>query len=60
LAKIESAVAVQTKGLAVALELRTKASVFCTGSLTLRKVPRRMACWVMRLNQISTWFSQEA
>jgi len=26
----------------------------------LRNVPRRIACWVMRLNQISTWFNHEA
>ena len=26
----------------------------------VRNVPRRMASWVMRLNQLSTWLSHEA
>jgi hypothetical protein len=29
-------------------------------SLTLEKLPRRMARWVMIPNQRSTWLSQEA
>ena len=35
-------------------------SILATRSWTLRKVPRRMARWVMMLNQISTWLSQDA
>lgn len=38
--------------------MRTKESIFWMRSCTLVKVPRRMARWVMRPNQRSTWLSR--
>ena len=52
--------AVQANGAALAFQWSTKRSIRRTNSFTLGKEPRRMARWVMMLNQISTWLSQEA
>jgi hypothetical protein len=37
-----------------------KCSILAINSLTLEKLPRRIARWVMIPNQRSTWLSQEA
>jgi len=39
---------------------RPNCSIFAISSLTLEKLPRRIARCVMIPNQRSTWFSQEA
>ena len=57
---MESAVAVQTKGRALAFHLAVYRSIRSTSSDTFRNDPRRIACRVMILNQISTWLSHEA
>jgi len=44
LARIESAVAVQVKGVAVALYAVTKRSILARRSATVRNEPRRIAC----------------
>ena len=56
---MDSAVAVQAKGLAVRLKASTKVSILRTNSLTLAKEPRRMARFVMMPKKISTWLSHE-
>ena len=60
LARIDWAVAVQTKGEALALYCSTKRLMDRTRSGTLRNEPRRMACSVMMPNHRSTWLIQEA
>jgi len=60
LARIWSGVFTQVKGLAPAFHWRVKASIMAMSSLTLLKLPRRMALRVRMPNQVSTWFSQEA
>ena len=57
---MDSAVAVQRKGHAVALYCATNLSMRWTSSRTVRKEPRRIARCVMRPNQRSTWLSHDA
>ncbi len=57
---MESAVAVQLNGALFLLYATTNCPILAISSLTLEKLPRRMARWVMIPNQRSTWLSQEA
>jgi hypothetical protein len=60
LARISSGVFTQVNGLEPWFHWRVKASIMATSSLTLRKLPRRMA-WRVRIpNHVSTWFMQDA
>jgi hypothetical protein len=54
---MDSAVAVHTNGVGLALLCSTKRSIFATSALTLENDPRRIAFWVMMPNQRSTWLS---
>ncbi len=56
---MESAVAVHAKGRQLRLYCWTKWSILAMRSLTLRKLPRRIACWVMSPNQRSIWLSHD-
>ena len=57
---ISSAVLTHPKGLEPSFHCLVKASIMATSSLTLRKLPRRMALRVRMPNDVSTWFIQEA
>jgi endoglucanase len=54
LARISSAVLTHTNGLDPSFQARVKAVIMATSSLTLRKLPRRMACRVRMPNVIDT------
>ena len=57
---MDSAVAVQTKGWALAFHWAVYRSIRAMSSETFRNESRRTACRVMMPNQISTWLSHEA
>ena len=51
---------VQRKGLAFSFQLARNRVMACSKRATLSKLPRRMACAVIRPNQRSTRLSHEA
>ena len=54
MARISSAVLTHTKGVAPAFQLAMKVAMAPRRSLTLRKLPRRMAWRLRTLNHVST------
>jgi hypothetical protein len=60
LARISSAVLTHVNGLEPSFHCRVKASIMATSSLTLLKLPRRIALVVRMPNHVSTWFIQDA
>lgn len=55
-----SAVLTHMNGLASSLQVRVKASIMAMSSLTLPKLPRRMALRVRMPNHVSIWFIHDA
>ena len=56
---ISPGVAVQVKGFASRFQFAMYDLIVLTSTRSEVNVPRLIACLVMILNQISTWFSQE-